>query len=116
MYKILYLGFVLNKFPWDEITRNCLFVCLPNAEEGASNKRQPKEAADEEKQTSGGAVPTEESPKTDEVDAKPSRTSKYFVIETTSKQSHLFWRLLQRVTIIFVLCYYLLSPSRLGNF
>jgi hypothetical protein len=76
------------------LTRS-LFVCLPNAE-GAS-KRQPKEAA-AEKDTSG-AVPTEESPKTDEADAKPSGTSKYFIPKIQQTKPS-FWSLLLRVTII----------------
>jgi hypothetical protein len=80
------------------LTRS-LFVCLPNAE-GASKRQQewqPKEAA-AEKDTSG-AVPTEESPKTDEADAKPSGTSKYFIPKIQQTKPS-FWSLLLRVTII----------------
>ena len=88
-YRILHLGLVPNKFPLvevevervDEFNKE-LFVCLPNAE-GPSKRQQewqPKEAAEEE--DTSGAVPTEESPKTDEADAKPSGTSKYFIPKT----------------------------------
>jgi len=89
---------------WMNLTRNCLFVCLLNAEGGSKRQQewQPKEAAAEEEEEESGAVPTESSPKTDEADVKPSGTSKYFIPKKQQTKPS-FWRLLLRVTIIFVL-------------
>ena len=84
---------------------------MPNAD-GAS-KRQPKETAEEDDRS--GTVPTEESPKTDEADAKPSGTSKYFIPKIQQTKPS-FWRLLLRVTVQSVrwLVSGLISPAGAG--
>lgn len=106
-YKILHLGFVPNKFLWVEVGQmdefnTELFVCRTQRKARAKGSR---DGSQKRRRRIRPAVPSQRRSLRKQPRPTPNRPVRPNISSTkgpNNKQNHLFWRLLLRVTIIFV--------------